>query len=67
MDRTHREPDPQGLAAARRVAGYEIGDPSWADLIVAAYLNPAEALEALAAQTGKDDQSDRPFGLDTGS
>lgn len=31
------------LLVARNVARYELGDESWADLIVGAYLNPAEA------------------------
>jgi hypothetical protein len=34
-------PDP--LATARTVAGYEIGDPSWADVIIEAYLDPEAA------------------------
>lgn len=38
------EPDPVGLTAARRVAAYEIGDASWANRIVDAYLNPKRAL-----------------------
>lgn len=29
-----------GLSAARRFAGWHIGDRSWADLIIEAYLNP---------------------------
>lgn len=31
----------EGLAAARRMAQWELGDPSWANLIIGAYLNPA--------------------------
>jgi hypothetical protein len=31
------------LAAARAVAGYELGDPSWADVIIGAYQDPAGA------------------------
>lgn len=40
---TAPEPDPAGLAAARTVAGYELGDPTWADIIIGAYLYPAGA------------------------
>ena len=40
------EPDPAGLARARRVAYYEIGDASWADMIIEAYLNPADETPA---------------------
>jgi len=36
-------PDEAGLYAARRYAGWEIGDPSWAVIIIDAYLNPEEA------------------------
>lgn len=36
---TNPEEHAKGLAAARRVAGYELGDASWADMIVAAYLS----------------------------
>lgn len=38
--RRRREPDPVGLARARGVARYQIGDASWADIIIEAYLNP---------------------------
>lgn len=38
------------LAAARARAGYELGDPSWADLIVAAYLDPTADAAALARE-----------------
>lgn len=30
------------MAAARRVAGYEIGDPDWADVILAAFISPEQ-------------------------
>lgn len=40
-------PDPEGLAAARKIAGYHIGDPSWANVIIDAYLHPSEALAEL--------------------
>lgn len=32
-----------GLAAARRRAQWELGDPSWADTIIKAYLHPDES------------------------
>ena len=32
----------EGLKAARRLAGWEIGDGSWAYKIIRAYLNPEE-------------------------
>jgi hypothetical protein len=41
------EPEPAALAVARRVAGYYIGDSSWADLLIDAYLNPERALTDL--------------------
>jgi hypothetical protein len=37
------------LIVARRVARWHIGDPSWADLIVNAYLNPDAAMAQLQA------------------
>ncbi|WP_067201231.1 hypothetical protein [Microbacterium sp. XT11] len=40
---TTREPSAGGLAAARRLAGWELGDPSWANAIISAYLNPETA------------------------
>jgi hypothetical protein len=39
--------DPVGLAAARQVSQWEIGDPTWASIIIDAYLNPQQALEEL--------------------
>lgn len=38
------------MAAARRRAQYELGDPSWAGLIVGAYLNPAADSAVLAEE-----------------
>lgn len=32
----------EGLKAARRLAGWELGDASWANRIIRAYLNPDE-------------------------
>lgn len=36
-----------GMAAARRLAGWEIGDPSWGPMIVGAYLNPENTMRML--------------------
>lgn len=44
-----------GLDAARKYAAWHIGDPSWADLIIGTYLNPAVALHKL--QEEKEDNS----------
>lgn len=41
--------DERGLAAARAYAEWNIGDPSWADLILMAYLHPDMALAELQA------------------
>ena len=35
--------DEAGLEAARRYAGWELGDGGWADSIIDAYLNPKAA------------------------
>jgi hypothetical protein len=40
-------PNERGLNVARNVAGWHIGDKSWADMIVNAYLHPEEASEKL--------------------
>ena len=45
-----REPDPVGLARARGVARYQIGDASWADMIIEAYINPPTPDDAPAEQ-----------------
>jgi hypothetical protein len=37
---TKKELDARGLAAARRYAQWHIGDPNWADSILAAYVDP---------------------------
>lgn len=49
-------PDPKGIAVARVVAQYEIGDATWAHVIVDAYLNPDAALKELRAEQEKDDE-----------
>ena len=41
------ELNPAGMAAARRLAGWHIGDRYWADLIIRAYNNPEETNAAL--------------------
>jgi hypothetical protein len=40
------------LTQARAVAEYEIGAPGWADVIVAAYLNPAASADRLTREIG---------------
>lgn len=42
------------MAAARRRAQYELGDPSWAGVILAAYLNPTDDAAALAREQDED-------------
>lgn len=42
--------DHAGLGAARRVAQWHLGDPNWADRIIAAYLNPKVAIARLRAE-----------------
>lgn len=42
----HRDHD-AGMVAARRLAAWDIGDASWAGLIVDAYLNPERTMAAL--------------------
>lgn len=43
----------RGLAIARRLSGWEIGDPAWADLLITAYLDPAAAEARLAEEMGE--------------
>lgn len=38
-----KKPKKKGLAAAKRLAGWELGYSSWAEIIIDAYLNPDEA------------------------
>lgn len=38
------------MTAARARAAWELGDPSWADVIVEAYLRPAEDARSLAEE-----------------
>ena len=44
----------QSLAAARRKARWELGDSSWANVILSAYFNPEQANEDLNAEMGDD-------------
>lgn len=41
------------MRAARARAEWELGDPSWAGIIVGAYLHPEEDSRALAAEKGE--------------
>lgn len=47
-----RDSDDYGarMRAARRRAEWELGDPSWAGVIVGAFLHPKEDGEALTAE-----------------
>ena len=54
----NNEPSKAGLYAARRYAGWELGDPGWADSIIDACLNPKAAnkrmnAKDIPARTGK--------------
>lgn len=40
----------RGRTAARKVAAYYIGDASWADMIIEAYLEPEKAEQALGEE-----------------
>jgi hypothetical protein len=42
------------MTAARARAMWELGDPSWAGVIITAYLHPEEDSRALAAEKGED-------------
>lgn len=50
-----RELNQEGLRAARRLAGWEIGDAGWADIILAAYMDP----EGTNARLDADDVPQR--------
>lgn len=45
------------MAQARRRAEWELGDESWAGVILAAYFNPSEDAHALTADNGTEDES----------
>jgi hypothetical protein len=49
------KPDPAGIAAAREIAQYEIGDATWAHVIIDAYLNPEAALDELRQERERDE------------
>lgn len=40
------------MDAAREVSQWELGDPSWAGVILSAFLYPNESLENLAIEKG---------------
>lgn len=42
------------LAAARRMAGWQLGDPSWADVLIEAYLEPDNANAELDMEMGDE-------------
>ena len=44
----------RGCTAARKLAAYYIGDASWADMIIEAYLEPEKAEQELAEEVGSD-------------
>lgn len=44
------EIDSRGIQAARRYARWYIGDGSWADLILEAYMNPDQTFARLDAE-----------------
>jgi hypothetical protein len=45
------EPDEAGIAAARRYAGWELGDSYWANRIIRAYLDPDAANARMDAES----------------
>lgn len=56
---THRKettqtanPAQKGLNAARQVAQWHLGDPTWADRIIGAYINPEAGLDRLRGEKG---------------
>lgn len=40
------------MDAARQVSQWELGDPSWAGVIIGAFLHPNDALENLELEKG---------------
>ncbi len=44
----------EGMRAARAVAQWYLGDPSWAGMILNAYFNPKAAMENLADEKRND-------------
>lgn len=50
-----RNGDYDGMRAARAYATWRLGDSSWADNIVHAYMNPAETVERLEREQAKYD------------
>ena len=45
--------NPDGLGAARRFAAWHLGDRSWADDIIRAYLNPEQTHADLDDEMGE--------------
>lgn len=45
----------EGIRVARRIARWHIGDPYWADLIIAAYKNPSTHEAELDAEMAEGD------------
>jgi hypothetical protein len=43
----HVEPNQRGLLAARAASRWYLGDSSWAEILINAYLNPDAALAAV--------------------
>ena len=50
----HEDVDAKGLAAARRRAQWDLGDPDWADVIIDAYMSPDDS-DAALREDGFDD------------
>lgn len=50
------QPEPEGLRVARAVSQWEIGDPSWANVILEAYLNPELAMKQLHEEKGTENE-----------
>jgi hypothetical protein len=48
------ELDAEGYYTAKAVAGYELGESSWADLILRAYFRPDESENREAVEAWKD-------------
>lgn len=52
MDKPHDHEE--RMIAARARAAWEIGDPTWAAVIIGAYLNPDEDFAALQRERGPE-------------
>lgn len=49
------DPEKTGLTAARRLSNWKIGDPTWADDLIEAYLDPAKAQARVDADMARYD------------